>query len=122
MRRFVELGKEERIASRDDPLGREKSRLSMIRVEAIALPRVMCQDNLGSETPDPESHLASLLETRSELTVRPAEEDDVVSPSELSCRPLLLELSFRYERLLVGRWIPGSFRAVGADQVEDLTA
>jgi hypothetical protein len=46
------LGEEMRIAGGDDPLTGEAAGFSMIRVQAVSLPRVVAEHDIGSKFPD----------------------------------------------------------------------
>src|SRR5262245_42914444 len=50
--RDAELGKEVGIPRRDDAVGDEQSRVTMIRVDAVRLPRVVTEDDVGAALTD----------------------------------------------------------------------
>ena len=90
----------------------------MIGMEAVAPPRVMPENDVGTEAPDPKGDVPLLGDAVAKLSVGPSEKDDVTS-AELRGGAALLCLALRRECHRVALWVPCSLRAVGQDEVVD---
>jgi hypothetical protein len=87
------LGEKERVARRDDRVGGKEASVAVVRVEAVALPGIVHEDDIGPETADRVYNLPSLANARFELAVRPAEEDDVARATKRARGSSLLSLA-----------------------------
>ena len=116
----AELGEEQGITSGHYAVGHEEAGVAVIRVEPVALPGVVPEHDDRADTADPRRHLETLPQSRLELPVRPAEEDDLTPAAECAGGRALLfpPESHQLGRVLCG--IPRALRAVGADEVVDL--
>src|SRR5262249_20558977 len=94
----------------------------MIGVQPVPAPRVMTEDNIGSDLSDPVGYLPALANPGFELAVRPAEEGDVTVTPECPRRRSLLFLPHGDQRGEVGVRVPRSFGAIGADEVMNVAA
>ena len=79
VRRGTEVGEEMGVTRRHDGVGHEEAGLAVVGVQAVTPPWVVTQHHVGLQTADPAHQLASLVDARLQLTVRVAEEDDVVA-------------------------------------------
>ena len=122
VRRVAELGEEEGVAGGDDPVGHEETRVAVIGMQAVPLPRVVAEDDVRLQPADAGGDLEALAESRLELAVGPAEEDDLALAAERHRGGSLLAAPRHDElgRVLCG--VPGSLGPVGAHEVEDLAA
>ena len=96
------------------PFAGEQAGVAMVGMQPVPPPRVVAEDDVGSQHPNPSRDLGPLRETRLELAVAPSEEDDLAGRAErLGCGPLLV-LAAGDERLGVGGDVPRALRSVGA--------
>src|SRR5438132_1448232 len=65
--------KEMGIARRHYPVGEQEPGGAMVRVQAVALPRVMAQHQLGTQPADPVGDLPALVGSRFQFAVGPAQ-------------------------------------------------
>jgi hypothetical protein len=79
-------------------------------------PRIVAEDDVGGDRPDPAGDLSSLRQAGLDLTVGPAEEDDLGRPAEGARRLALFGLPRGDEPSRVRRGIPGALGTVGADR------
>ena len=109
------LGEEVRVAGGDDAVAGQQAGMAMVGVEAVALPRIVAEHDVGPQQADDPGHLAARGEVAVELAVDLAEEHDRrrVAPSALAAARCS---SWRSgdECGGVGRRVPGALRAVGA--------
>ena len=66
----------------DDAVGHEEAGVAVVRVQAVALPRVVTEDHIGPDPADAGRDLETLAEPGLELAVGPAEEDHLAFASE----------------------------------------
>ena len=88
----------------------------MVGVEPVALPRVVAEQDVGTQPPDPAGDLGLGLPVGDQLAVDPAEEHHLAGGAEGPAAALLLVLAGGDQRVEVGVGVPGALRAVGADQ------
>jgi hypothetical protein len=63
MGRYVVIGEEVGVAGGDDPIGDEEACMPVIRMKAVATPRVVTEHDIGPNGPDVVRHRLTLLET-----------------------------------------------------------
>jgi hypothetical protein len=97
MRRRVLVGKEVGIARCHDGIGEEKSGVPVVWVQAVALPGIVPEHDVGTDGADPGAQLPPLLGPRLELAIRPAEEDHVSVAPECPRSGSLLFLAKLHE-------------------------
>ena len=90
VRRQALLGKEVWVAGGHDALHGQKAGVAVVGMEAVALPGIMAEHDVGSDLPDHPADLGPLGQAAGELTVDVIEEDDVPRAEGGSRRPLLL--------------------------------
>ena len=78
----VELREEEGVSRGDDPVGHEEAGISVVRMQAVALPRIVTEDDVRPDLANARRDLETLAEPRLELAVGPAEEDHLALASE----------------------------------------
>ena len=113
-------GEEQRITSRNDTVEGGGARHPMVRMELVALPRVVGQEDIGGCKPDLAAHLLAQGHRHFELPVDVTEMNDRCRP-ESSRSGGLLRASPRRQ---IGRRdvrVPGSLRAVGDDEHRHVT-
>ena len=96
--------------------------MPVVGMEPVAAPRVVAEDDVGAQAPDPVGDLTALGEPVLQLAVVPAEEHDVLRATQDTSRVPLLGLPGGHEVREVGVGVPRPLRAVGADEVEDRAA
>ena len=106
------VGEEVRVPGRDDAVERELAGPAVVRVEAIALPRVVTEDRVGSHRPDRRAHRRALGGSRSQLPVDEVEELDARRAQRRGSVELL-GATLHGERLEVRVGVPRALRAVG---------
>ncbi len=116
------LGEEQRVSRGDDAVRDEEAGVAMVRVEAVALPRIVTDDDIRADRADRSTYLPSLAQPGLQLSVRPAQEGHRGSAAEGRCSRNLLLLARHDELRGVLGGIPGATRAVGAHEVVDIAA
>ncbi len=109
------LREEMRVARGNDTVDRQPARLVVIRVEAVALPRVVTEQDLR---PDPANRLADRGALGSRPLELPVDEPEEVHGARTERRRggTLLVLASRHEGGRVLARVPRSLRAVGEDE------
>jgi len=122
VRLIAELGEKQRVAGGDDPVGHEEAGVAMVWMQAVPLPRVVTEDDVGPDPADGRGDLKALSNARLELAVGPPEERHVARAAERDRCGALLEAPSEHERSRVLLGIPRSLRPVRADEMEDLAS
>jgi hypothetical protein len=89
-------------------------------MEAVALPGIVAEHDIGAQAADPRRHLPPLAHPRLELAVGPAEEHHLARAAQRPRRLPLLLAPGGDQRAHVHVGVPRPLRPVGADQVADL--
>ena len=116
------IGEEVWIACSNHAVRHQEAGTAMVRMQAVASPRVMAEDHIGADLANPVRHLPALAKPRVEFAVRPPEEGDVTLATKCAGSGPLLVLSHRDERVEVGVRVPRALAAIGANQVMNVTA
>jgi hypothetical protein len=111
-----------RISSGDDAVECEPSGIAMIGMEPVSLPRIMSENDIGLCRANPVGNLIANVQCRLEFAVDMTEHDDLASrPEPTGGFHLFGSAQFNeFFRVLVG--IPGSFGAVGQNEMIDDTS
>ena len=115
---------EVRIAGRDDGVAHEPAGVAVVRVQPVALPRVVAEDDLRLQFADDPGDHANRLAVARQLAVDVAEEAHLAGPAagDAASGLTLLELPPGDQGGEVGAGVPRALRSVGADEVVDDTA
>ena len=115
----VLLAIEVRVACRDDALASEQPGVAMVGVQAVALPRVVTEHDIGAKLAYHPGDLAASLQVAVELTVDVIEEAHFagIDTAQPTGRLDLFELTLGNEGGHIGVGVPGALRTIGTDQV-----
>src|SRR5580698_6633043 len=80
--RFPGLRKEGPVARGNEPVCDEPSRVAVIRVQPVATPRIMSEEDIRSNTTDHLANRSARLDAGVELAVHDAEERDFASTDQ----------------------------------------
>ena len=119
--RLTQAGEEVGITCRDERVDRHRAGPMVIGMEAVLLPRIVTQHDVGSNAAQVLAHGSNLGSAPRQLAVDQVEEVHVAD-AERSRGVALLVVSGRDERPHVGVGVPGPLRAVSEDEQVHLGA